>query len=128
MRMSAVLLVLAQVLVGGSCMAADAYPDRPVTIVVPYAAGGGIDVVTRMAAQHLSERLGQSFVVENRLGAGGVIATTYVARAKPDGYTLLMASDAQFAIQVALRKSLARAQGRGHGSAMACANDARTVL
>ena len=107
MRMSAVLLVLAQVLVGGSCLAADAYPDRPVTIVVPYAAGGGIDVVTRMAAQHLSERLGQSFVVENRLGAGGVIATTYVARAKPDGYTLLMASDAQFAIQVALRKSLA---------------------
>jgi tripartite-type tricarboxylate transporter receptor subunit TctC len=88
-------------------MAADHYPDRPVTIVVPYAAGGGIDTVTRMAAQHLSERLGQTFVVENRLGAGGVIATTYAARAKPDGYTLLMASDAQFAIQVALRKSLA---------------------
>ena len=76
------------------------------TIVVPYAAGGGIDVIARMLAQRLTERLGQPFVVENRLGAGGVIASTFVARAPADGYTLLLASDAQFAIQVPLRKNL----------------------
>jgi len=85
---------------------AQSYPTRPVTIVVPYAAGGGIDMIARMLAQHFSEKLGQPFVVENRLGAGGVIASTFVARAAADGYTLLLASDAQFAIQVPLRKNL----------------------
>lgn len=86
--------------------AEDRYPTRPVTVVVPYAAGGGIDGITRMLAQRLGERLGQSFVVENRVGAGGIIASADVARSPSDGYTLLMASDAQLAIQVALRKSL----------------------
>lgn len=76
------------------------------TIVVPYAAGGGIDGVTRVLARRLGERLGQSFVIENRVGAGGIIAATDVARSTGDGYTLLMASDAQLAIQVALRKHL----------------------
>ena len=85
----------------------DRYPTRPVTIVVPYAAGGGIDGVTRVLAQRLAERLGQSFVIENRVGAGGIIGSTGVARSAGDGYTLLMASDAQVAIQVALRKHLA---------------------
>ena len=85
---------------------AQAYPERPVTIVVPYAAGGGIDVIARMLAQRLADKLGHPFVVENRLGAGGVIASTFVARAPADGYTLLLASDAQFAIQVPLRKNL----------------------
>ena len=105
-RMRLVLVVLAQMIATGTVAVADSYPDRPVTIVVPYGAGGGIDVVTRMVAQRLTDRLGQTFVVENRLGAGGVIASTHVARAPADGYTLLMASDAQFAIQVTLRKSL----------------------
>ena len=105
-RMRLVLVVLAQIIAAGTAAVANSYPDRPVTIVVPYAAGGGIDVVTRMVAQRLTDRLGQTFVVENRLGAGGVIASTHVARAPADGYTLLMASDAQFAIQVTLRKSL----------------------
>ncbi len=56
------------------------YPTRPVTVVAPYAAGGGADLVARVLAQKLGDRLGQSFVVENRLGAGGVIAASSVAK------------------------------------------------
>ncbi len=82
------------------------YPTRPVSIAVPYAAGGGVDVVTRLVAQKLSERLGQAFVIDNRLGAGGLIASSYVAKAAPDGHTLLLGTDAQLAAQVTLRKSL----------------------
>jgi len=98
-----VVLFLLSTLAGAD---AESYPARPVTIVVPYAAGGGIDVIARLLAQRLTEDLGESFVVENRLGAGGVIASSFVARAPADGYTLLLASDAQFAIQVPLRKHL----------------------
>jgi len=86
--------------------AAQTYPTRPVTLVAPYAAGGGADLIARLLAQKLGERLGQSFTVENRLGAGGVIAATSVARATPDGYTLLMAASTQLAIQVTLHKKL----------------------
>jgi tripartite-type tricarboxylate transporter receptor subunit TctC len=86
--------------------AAQTYPSRPVTIVAPYAAGGGADLIARLMAQKLSERLGQSFVVENRLGAGGVIAASSVAKATPDGYTLFMGASTQLAIQVTLHKTL----------------------
>jgi len=68
---------------------AQAYPSRPVRITVGFAAGQAIDIVTRLIAQWLSDRLGQQFVVENRPGAGGNIATELVVRAPPDGYTLL---------------------------------------
>jgi tripartite-type tricarboxylate transporter receptor subunit TctC len=73
------------------------YPDRPVRIVVPFAAGGGSDVVGRAIAQKLSEKLGQSFVVENRTGAGGSLGATQVARAPADGYTLLLGSNSEIA-------------------------------
>jgi tripartite-type tricarboxylate transporter receptor subunit TctC len=85
---------------------AQTYPSRPVTIVAPYAAGGGADLIARLMAQKLGERLGHSFVVENRLGAGGVIAANSVARATPDGYTLFMGASTQLAIQVTLHKTL----------------------
>jgi tripartite-type tricarboxylate transporter receptor subunit TctC len=67
-----------------------AYPDKPVTVIVPWAAGGSTDILARLVAQYLTESLGQSFVVENRSGASGNIGSAYVARATPDGYTLLV--------------------------------------
>lgn len=66
------------------------YPARPVTIVVPYAPGGAVDVIARTTGEALSKQLHQTFIVENRPGAGGNIASAYVARATADGYTLLM--------------------------------------
>jgi tripartite-type tricarboxylate transporter receptor subunit TctC len=82
------------------------YPVRVVTMVSPYAAGGGADLLARVVAQRLTDRLGKPFVVENRLGAGGVIAAAGVARAAPDGYTLFMGTSTQLAIQVTLHKTL----------------------
>jgi tripartite-type tricarboxylate transporter receptor subunit TctC len=73
---------------------AQAYPTRPVRIVVPFAAGGNVDLFARLIGQWLSERLRQPFVIENRPGAGTTIGTEAVVRAAPDGYTLLMASPA----------------------------------
>lgn len=70
------------------------YPDHTVRIIVPFGAGGGVDVLARQIAAQLQQRLGQSFVIENRGGAGGNIGINAVARAKPDGYTLLVTSDA----------------------------------
>jgi tripartite-type tricarboxylate transporter receptor subunit TctC len=76
----------------GLAPAAAEYPDHPVKVVVPFAAGGPTDVMARLIAQKLSESLKQQFYVENRPGAGGNIGMSEVARAKPDGYTLLVAS------------------------------------
>src|SRR3954471_5336360 len=71
---------------------AEDYPARPVKIVAGFAAGGGVDITARLIGQWLNERLGQSFVVENRTGAGGNIGTEAVVGAAPDGYTLLLAT------------------------------------
>src|SRR5262249_22033655 len=68
---------------------AQAYPTRPVRIIVPYPPGGGPDIVGRMMGEWLSERLGQQFIIENRPGAGGNIGTETAVRAPADGYTLL---------------------------------------
>src|SRR5215470_9675874 len=69
--------------------AQDGYPARPIKLVVPLAAGGGIDFTARATAQRLSDILGQQVVVENQGGAGGTLGVNAVARAAPDGYTLL---------------------------------------
>jgi tripartite-type tricarboxylate transporter receptor subunit TctC len=73
---------------------AQAYPSRPVRIIVGYPAGGGVDITARLIGQWLSERLGQQFVIENRPGANSNIGTEAVVRAAPDGYTLLLATAA----------------------------------
>jgi len=77
---------------------AQAWPTRPITLVVPFAAGGNVDAVTRLLAPELSRRLGQNVVVENAPGAGGTIATERVVRATPDGHTLLIAVESTLAI------------------------------
>lgn len=74
------------------------YPERPVTIVVNYPAGGPLDLVTRMVAEHASKRLDQPVVVENRPGAAGSIGAQYVARQTPDGYTLLLTVDTLYTV------------------------------
>ena len=70
--------------------AAQDYPTRPVTLIVPYPAGGGVDVMGRLVGAKLSIALGQQVVIENRGGAGGMIGTRDAARATPDGYTIVM--------------------------------------
>jgi tripartite-type tricarboxylate transporter receptor subunit TctC len=74
---------------GWSASSEERYPSRPVHVVIPYAAGGGLDMVTRIVLEPLAARLGQPFLVENRTGASGMVGAGAVAKAKPDGYTLL---------------------------------------
>jgi tripartite-type tricarboxylate transporter receptor subunit TctC len=78
------------------------YPTRPITLVVPYAAGGGNDIMARVAAEKMSPLLGQQIVIENRGGAGGSIATRAVAKAAPDGYTLVLGGTGTLAINPSL--------------------------
>lgn len=85
---------------------AQSYPAKPVRIVVGFSAGGAIDIVGRRLAQKLSESLGQQFVVENRVGAGSVIGTDYVAKAPPDGYTLLLSGVTGLAAGASVFKQL----------------------
>ncbi|MDB5808215.1 MAG: putattive exported protein [Betaproteobacteria bacterium] len=83
---------MALTLAAAGVVSAQTYPSRPLRIVVPYAAGGSTDVLARMIGQQMTATLGQAVVIDNRTGAGTLIATEIVARAAPDGYTLLMAT------------------------------------
>ena len=74
----------------GTSALAQAYPNKPITLVVPFAAGGPTDVVSRLLGATMTKTLGQPVVIENKLGAGGTIASAYVAKAAPDGYTFLI--------------------------------------
>src|SRR5947209_12608957 len=82
------------------------YPAKPVRILVPFAPGGAVDTSTRILTQKMSERLGWNFVIENRPGGNGFIATTAVAKSAADGYTLLMAHTGEFAVNPALRSEV----------------------
>jgi tripartite-type tricarboxylate transporter receptor subunit TctC len=82
------------------------YPDRPVKVVVGFSAGGGTDVAARVIAQKLSEAMGQSFVVENRAGASGLIASEQVAKSAPDGYTIMVGSQTTLAVAPALYRKI----------------------
>lgn len=102
------LLCLTTVLAAGAlplAANADTWPSKPVKIVVPYAPGGAVDVVTRKMAQKLTEQTGQSFFVENRAGATGTIGALQVVRAEPDGYTL-MANDTTYSLLPHIFKKL----------------------
>jgi len=89
MKRSFVILAAALALTATSASAQD-YPKRPVTIVVPFAAGGPTDIIARIVGDHFSRTLGQQFIVENIAGAGGTTGITRGAQAKPDGYTIMM--------------------------------------
>jgi tripartite-type tricarboxylate transporter receptor subunit TctC len=82
-------LLLAAVLVPGAVTAQPAYPSRPVSVVVPYSPGGTTDIIARLTAQYIGSSMGKTFVIENRAGGSGTIAMALVAKAAPDGYTLL---------------------------------------
>jgi tripartite-type tricarboxylate transporter receptor subunit TctC len=101
----AILVVCGPFLLGGAAIA-ESYPSHPVKIVVPFPAGGSNDIVARILAQKLTERDGQTFLVENRGGAGGNIGSDAVAGSDPDGYTLLLTAPPPLTINVALYKDL----------------------
>lgn len=104
MRFRAALAALLLALAGVAAQAA--YPDRVVKIVVAYPAGGTTDILARLVAARLEQRMGQPFVVENRPGASGIVGTAAVARSEPDGYTLLMATVNTHGINSSVFKSL----------------------
>ncbi len=91
-----------------ACIASPAaFPDKPITLVVPYPAGGATDTVGRILAKGLAQRLGQPVVIDNRAGAGTVIGAAAVAQAAPDGHTLLISSNTTFTVNPALKPKLA---------------------
>jgi tripartite-type tricarboxylate transporter receptor subunit TctC len=99
------VFALCLALTAGNALA-QPYPSKPITIVVPFAAGSGTDSITRILAQQLSVALNQGVVIDNKAGASGIIAATYVARAAPDGYTLLMATNSTHSANPSLFKTL----------------------
>ncbi len=101
-----VILAAALAMALGGAQAQDNYPSKPVRIMVSFAAGGPTDQVARIVGAKLSDLLGQSFIVENRTGAGGNIGAAEVAKAAPDGYTLLMATVSTHAINPGLYKNM----------------------
>jgi len=98
-------LATAVVVIPGTVFA-QAFPSKLVTLVVPYAPGGGHDAMARIVAEHLGKRLGQSVIVENKAGGNGMIGAEYVARAAPDGHTILFASPAEIVIAPSAYKSM----------------------
>jgi tripartite-type tricarboxylate transporter receptor subunit TctC len=105
MNIRALIAGAALAAAGTLSLAAD-YPSRPVSMIVPFPPGGSTDMVARVLAQKLHDKLGGTFVVENKAGATGTIGATFVKNAQPDGYTLLVSSLAPFAVNPFLQRSL----------------------
>ena len=109
MRLLFAILALAIATVGAD---AQSWPARPVTLIVPFAAGGPADVTGRLIAEQYSRHLGQRVIVENVVGAGGATGATRGARAAPDGYTLLLGHMGTHAAALTLTPKIGRASGR----------------
>lgn len=104
-RLLGSVFALLAALAGGDALA-QAYPSRTVTLLVPYAPGGGHDAMARIVAEKLGPRLGQTVVVENKPGAAGMIGTEQVVRAAPDGYTLLFSSPAEIVVAPSVYRTM----------------------
>jgi tripartite-type tricarboxylate transporter receptor subunit TctC len=104
--------ILKSLLVGGallgaqSCLADTAYPSKPINLVVPYVAGASTDTLARLVGKSVGEQLKQAVIVENRAGAGGIIAADYTRREKPDGYTFMLTTDGILSVNPAIYKSV----------------------
>jgi tripartite-type tricarboxylate transporter receptor subunit TctC len=90
----------------GAASAADDWPQKPITLIVPWAAGGSTDILARVLSEHLTRSLGQPVIVDNKPGASGNIGSAMVARARPDGYTLLVGSMSTHAMNPALMPNM----------------------
>ena len=99
------LLAFALLCIGKDCTA-QSYPNKPIKVINPWTAGGPADIVARPILNKLSERLGQAVVMENKAGANGVIGSAYVAKAAPDGYTLLFSHVGPIAISPSMQKDM----------------------
>jgi tripartite-type tricarboxylate transporter receptor subunit TctC len=106
MAMPRCLVAIAFVVISTVTAPAQAWPDKPVKLVVPYPPGGTTDMLARLLADRFSATLGQAFVVENRGGAGGMVGANAVAKAAPDGYTLLVCSAAEIAINQSVYRKM----------------------
>jgi tripartite-type tricarboxylate transporter receptor subunit TctC len=106
MRRALLATLALSVLPGTSAFAEDNYPTRPITLVVPFVAGGSTDLIARLIATHAGAQLGQTIVVENKGGAGGSLGMAYVKRSRPDGYTIGMASVSTHGSNPAVYKTL----------------------
>jgi tripartite-type tricarboxylate transporter receptor subunit TctC len=104
-RIAALALIAACFFVAAQGPSRADYPDKPIRLLLPFPAGGAVDIVARVMAAKMADDLGKPFVIENRAGAGGIIATDAVAKAPPDGYTLLLVSPT-FTINPAIRKTM----------------------
>jgi tripartite-type tricarboxylate transporter receptor subunit TctC len=107
MRKTTTVLAAVLCVTATTAQAQSSYPARPITLVVPFAAGGATDVISRVVADHMGRTLGQQVVIENVTGAGGTIAVTRVAKSAPDGYTILMGNLGTQAASVGLYPKLA---------------------
>src|SRR5689334_1653857 len=99
------LAVLISLISGATATSAQNYPSKPIRIIVPFAAGGAVDALARILSARLQEQLGQPVIVENRAGAGGMTGADLVAKAPPDGYTILQNTNGQ-AISPAIYRTL----------------------